>query len=45
MISDDHKNIFEYADPSHMQYSWKLNEGFVVEEALSLLKHRASGNR
>eukprot|EP00794_Sanderia_malayensis_P007811 gene7810-8657_t len=41
----DFMEALNSCDPSTMQYSWKLSEGFIVGEALSLLKHRASGNR
>jgi len=45
VLTDDFYEALNSCDPSYMQSSWKLSEGFVVEEALSLLKHRASGNR
>eukprot|EP00795_Rhopilema_esculentum_P004459 gene4459-20702_t len=45
VLTDDFIEALNSCDPSHIQYTWKLCEGFIVEEALSLLKHRASGNR
>ena len=37
-----HTCLCSSIDPYQMQNSWKLSEGFVAEEARSLLRYRAN---
>jgi rapamycin-insensitive companion of mTOR len=39
--SDEVSVALSAVDPSYPQDSWKLSEGFVVQEALSVLPHLA----